>query len=94
MFKSKKQDEVEVAEVVVEEPVIVTEGGSPVKGILALIGLLLVSLGVALAVSKPLREKALDKLFGAEEQFDYTPPEQTEAEAPVETPVDGAGPAV
>lgn len=28
----------------------------------------------ALALSEPLRNKALDKLFGSEEQFQYTPP--------------------
>jgi hypothetical protein len=30
--------------------------------------------GIAVAVSEPLRSKALDLLFGAEEEFQYTPP--------------------
>jgi hypothetical protein len=36
--------------------------------------LLLVGAGVALAVSEKLRSKVLDTLFGAEEEFQYTPP--------------------
>lgn len=40
--------------------------------------LLLVASGgaAALALSGSLRNKALDKLFGSEEQFEYTPPAQ------------------
>ncbi len=34
--------------------------------------LVLVAAGIALAVSEPARKKALDALFGAEEEFDYT----------------------
>jgi hypothetical protein len=30
--------------------------------------------GAALALSPQLRDKALDKLFGSEEEFQYTPP--------------------
>lgn len=30
--------------------------------------------GAALAISEDLRNKVLDKLFGAEEEFQYTPP--------------------
>lgn len=36
--------------------------------------------GVALAVSEDLRNKALDKLFGAEEEFQYTPPADVTSE--------------
>src|SRR5690349_9902217 len=36
--------------------------------------LLLVGAGVALAASEKLRSKVLDTLFGAEEEFQYTPP--------------------
>ena len=36
--------------------------------------LLLVGAGVALAASEGLRSKVLDALFGAEEEFEYTPP--------------------
>jgi hypothetical protein len=39
--------------------------------------------GVALAVSEKLRSKVLDLLFGAEEEFQYTPPPST---APPSTP--------
>jgi hypothetical protein len=46
-----------------------------------------VTAGVALAVSEDLRNKVLDALFGAEEEFDYTstttPPPAPAAEAPV-----------
>jgi hypothetical protein len=37
----------------------------------------------ALAVSEPLRSKVLDALFGAEEEFQYTPPATT---TPAPTP--------
>lgn len=36
--------------------------------------LLIVAAGVALALSESLRSKLLDALFGAEEEFEYTPP--------------------
>jgi hypothetical protein len=36
--------------------------------------LLMVGAGVALGVSEKLRSKVLDTLFGAEEEFQYTPP--------------------
>jgi hypothetical protein len=42
----------------------------------------LIATGVALGVSEGLRSKVLDKLFGAEEEFQYTPP----AGAPVTPP--------
>lgn len=35
--------------------------------------------GLALALSEDLRNKVLDKLFGAEEQFQYTPPAEAAA---------------
>jgi len=38
---------------------------------------LLVGAGVALGVSEKLRSKVLDTLFGAEEEFQYTPPAGT-----------------
>lgn len=45
--------------------------------------------GLALAVSESLRSKVLDKLFGAEEEFEYTPP-VTPAATPPATPVSAA----
>ena len=36
--------------------------------------LLIITAGAALAVSEDLRSKLLDALFGAEEEFEYTPP--------------------
>jgi hypothetical protein len=45
--------------------------------------------GAALAASEKLRSKVLDLLFGAEEEFQYTPPPST---APPSTPpAAGAG---
>jgi len=55
-------------------------------GLGALLLLVLVSAGVALAVSEELRKKALDALFGAEEEFEYTsttaPPTAAGSDAP------------
>ena len=58
-------------------------GGLSVKRVLVLGA---VGAGAALALSEGLRKKALDKLFGAEEEFEYTsntstatPPSQTTA---------------
>lgn len=45
--------------------------------------------GVALAASEQLRSKALDLLFGAEEEFQYTPPPSTPA-SPSQTTVGAA----
>jgi hypothetical protein len=45
--------------------------------------------GLALAGSEQLRSKVLDTLFGAEEEFQYTPPPST-ATAPPTTPVSAA----
>ena len=51
--------------------------------------LMIVSLGGALAVagSEKLRSKVLDTLFGAEEEFEYTPPATAAPSAPASTPV-------
>lgn len=45
--------------------------------------------GLALAGSEQLRSKVLDTLFGAEEEFQYTPPPSTAATPPT-TPVSAA----
>jgi hypothetical protein len=39
-----------------------------------LVGLAVIGTGVALAVSEKARNTVLDKLFGSEEEFQYTPP--------------------
>jgi uncharacterized protein (UPF0147 family) len=46
---------------------------------------LLVGAGAALALSEGLRSKVLDTLFGAEEEFQYTPPPGTPAPPPAST---------
>jgi hypothetical protein len=51
--------------------------------------LLLVGGGAALAASEGLRSKVLDLLFGAEEEFEYTPPAPA-AETPPASPVTAA----
>jgi hypothetical protein len=45
-----------------------------------------IAMGVALGLSEGLRSKALDMLFGAEEEFQYTPPATSPAPDPT-TPV-------
>ena len=45
--------------------------------------------GIALAASEQLRSKVLDTLFGAEEEFEYTPPPPP-APAPPASPVSSA----
>jgi hypothetical protein len=50
---------------------------------------LLVGGGIALAVSEKLRSKVLDTLFGAEEEFQYTPPAAATS-PPASTPVTAA----
>jgi hypothetical protein len=45
--------------------------------------------GIAVAASEGLRSKALDMLFGAEEEFQYTPPSTTPP-APTQTTVGAA----
>lgn len=45
--------------------------------------------GLALAGNEKLRSKVLDTLFGAEEEFEYTPPAGTTSESPA-TPVSAA----
>jgi hypothetical protein len=44
--------------------------------------ILVVGAGAALAFSESLRSKVLDTLFGAEEEFQYTPPASTPAPPP------------
>ena len=48
--------------------------------------ILVVGGGLALVASEDLRSKVLDTLFGAEEEFQYTPPEPA-----AESPAPGAG---
>ncbi|MGH2895179.1 MAG: hypothetical protein ACRDPM_18205 [Solirubrobacteraceae bacterium] len=47
--------------------------------------LLVVGAAAALALSEGLRSKVLDTLFGAEEEFQYTPPAGTPAPPPAST---------
>jgi hypothetical protein len=54
-----------------------------------LVFLTVLSAGIALVVSEGLRNKALDLLFGAEEEFDYT----STTAAPAATPVTPVAPA-
>jgi hypothetical protein len=49
-----------------------------------------VGAAVALAASEKLRSKVLDTLFGAEEEFQYTPPATGAATTPPATPVTAA----
>ncbi|MGI8506323.1 MAG: hypothetical protein ACR2MK_05875 [Solirubrobacteraceae bacterium] len=51
--------------------------------------LVLIGAAVALAVSEKLRSKVLDTLFGAEEEFQYTPPPASSTTPPA-TPVTAA----
>jgi uncharacterized membrane protein YdbT with pleckstrin-like domain len=44
----------------------------------------------ALVASEPLRSRVLDVLFGAEEEFQYTPPVSTAPSAPAAEPSVGA----
>jgi hypothetical protein len=57
-------------------------------GFLKLLFVAIVGAGVALAVSEDLRNKVLDLLFGAEEEFDYT---STTTPAPAEPATTGSG---
>jgi hypothetical protein len=52
--------------------------------------LIVVTGGIALAASEKLRSKVLDTLFGAEEEFEYTPPPPPPAPAPPASPVSSA----
>ena len=52
--------------------------------------LVLIAAGLALAVSEKLRSKVLDTLFGAEEEFQYTPPASTGGASTPSTPVSAA----
>ncbi len=51
---------------------------------------LLVGSIIALAMSEKLRSKVLDTLFGAEEEFQYTPPTNAGAASAASTPVSAA----
>ena len=51
--------------------------------------LIMIAAGLALALSEGLRSKVLDTLFGAEEEFQYTPPASTPAPPPA-APVSAA----
>jgi hypothetical protein len=51
--------------------------------------LVVVTGGIALAASEKLRSKVLDTLFGAEEEFEYTPPAPS-TPAPAASPVSSA----
>jgi hypothetical protein len=46
------------------------------------LGLLVIGGGLALAGSEPLRNKVLDALFGAEEEFQYSPPPAPAGDTP------------
>ena|SRR5579864_4687719 len=52
--------------------------------------ILVVGAVAALAASEKLRSKVLDTLFGAEEEFQYTPPATNAASTPPATPVSAA----
>ena len=60
-------------------------------GIGRLLLLAIVGGGVALGVSSDLRNKVLDLLFGAEEEFDYTSTTSPSTPAPSSTPAGAAG---
>jgi hypothetical protein len=47
--------------------------------------------GIAIAASEQLRSKALDLLFGAEEEFQYTPPESPAPSPPPTTTTSSVG---
>jgi hypothetical protein len=51
--------------------------------------ILVLAAGLALAVSEKLRSKVLDALFGAEEEFEYTPPPPSASSQPA-APVSAA----
>jgi hypothetical protein len=51
---------------------------------------LLVAAGAALGASESLRSKVLDTLFGAEEEFEYTPPTPAATDTPPAPPVTAA----
>jgi hypothetical protein len=62
-----------------------TEDGKPKKRkrgrrVRRMLFLVIVGTAAALAFSSELRDKALDKLFGAEEEFKYSPPSDAAAE--------------
>jgi hypothetical protein len=52
------------------------------RGVKKLVFLLLIGGGASLALSEDLRNKALDVLFGSEEEFQYSPPSAAGTDAP------------
>jgi hypothetical protein len=60
------------------------------RGLRRRVMILLVGSMIALAMSEKLRSKVLDTLFGAEEEFQYTPPSNAGAASPTSTPVSAA----
>lgn len=54
------------------------------------LAILALGAGLALAGSEKLRSKVLDTLFGAEEEFEYTPPADTPPPSQPSTPVSAA----
>ena len=60
-------------------------------GIGRLLLLTIIGGGVALGVSSDLRNKVLDLLFGAEEEFDYTSTTSPASPPPTQTPAGTAG---
>jgi hypothetical protein len=51
------------------------------RGVKRFLFLAVIGGGAALVLSEDLRNKALDALFGSEQQFEYTGPSSTESEA-------------
>ena len=63
--------------------------GNPRRGFGRKLMILVIGGGVAMVASESLRSKVLDTLFGAEEEFQYTPPSSS-ASTPPATPVTAA----
>lgn len=51
------------------------------RGLKRVLFLAIIGGGAALALSEDLRNKALDALFGSEQQFQYTAPNSTDGDA-------------
>jgi hypothetical protein len=61
--------------------------GKRLRRVRRLLGLSVIGGGAAIAFSESVRSKVLDKLFGAEEEFQYSPPADavsTATDAPAE----------
>lgn len=56
-----------------KQPVVEKKVKKSGRGLAGLVVLAVIGAIAALVVSEPLRNKALDVLFGAEEEFQYTP---------------------